>query len=190
MKNSEKYAVVLSLLHNLREWGSWCGETHLQKSMFFLEELGRVPTDFEFMLYKHGPFSFLLRDVLNDLRSIGFVELEFSPPYGPRYKLSTIGRDYLEQHSSEIEPWAGKVDAVARCLGDKKVQQLERLGTALLVKEDAIDENARAQRIHMLKPHVSLKDALAAIQELESIIVPCVSDACAPHSDQLPSAQA
>ena len=56
--------VITRLIETLRERGSWCGETHVQKAAFFLQELMEVPTRFHFILYKHGPFSFDLRDEL------------------------------------------------------------------------------------------------------------------------------
>ena len=50
--------VITKLIETLRERGSWCGETHVQKAAFFLQELMEVPMRFNFILYKHGPFSF------------------------------------------------------------------------------------------------------------------------------------
>jgi hypothetical protein len=59
------------------------GETHMQKATFFLQELIKVPLGFEFLLYKHGPFSFDLRDELTFMRAQGFLRLEPQYPYGP-----------------------------------------------------------------------------------------------------------
>ncbi len=35
MKRLQRDAVILSLIENLRAKGSWCGETHIQKSNIF-----------------------------------------------------------------------------------------------------------------------------------------------------------
>lgn len=64
MKRLQRDAVILSLIENLRAKGSWCGETHIQKATYFVQELLRVPLEFEFVLYKHGPYSFDLSDEL------------------------------------------------------------------------------------------------------------------------------
>jgi uncharacterized protein YwgA len=78
-------AVVLTrLIQRLREHRSWCGETHVQKSTFFLQKVVGVPLQFEFILYKHGPFSFDLRDELTGLRADELIRLEPQWPYGPQ----------------------------------------------------------------------------------------------------------
>ena len=57
-------AIILKLLDSFKKHGSWCGETHIQKSAYCLKEIAGVPLDYEFILYKNGPFSFDLRDDL------------------------------------------------------------------------------------------------------------------------------
>jgi hypothetical protein len=43
MNRTQHQAVLLSLIQQLRENGSWCGETHIQKSAYFLQEMLGVP---------------------------------------------------------------------------------------------------------------------------------------------------
>src|ERR1044072_9312259 len=76
MRRREREAVVAALDDKLFECGSWCGETHLQKSLYFLQELLDVPTGFEYTLYKYGPFSSPLRGELGAMRSDGLLVLE------------------------------------------------------------------------------------------------------------------
>ena len=68
MESIKRQVILLSLIESMKDNGSWCGETHIQKSMYFLQTMFLVPTDFEYILYKHGPFSFELRDSLGDMR--------------------------------------------------------------------------------------------------------------------------
>jgi uncharacterized protein YwgA len=63
-------SLLLTMNEELRRAGSWAGETHMQKAIFFLQELIKVPLGFEFLLYKHGPFSFDLRDELTFMRAV------------------------------------------------------------------------------------------------------------------------
>ena len=58
MDRLRRAAILTQLVGNLRREGSWCGETHVQKATFFLQELMEVPLGFNFVLNKHGPFSF------------------------------------------------------------------------------------------------------------------------------------
>jgi hypothetical protein len=62
------------LTRRLDEQGSWSGETHIQKAAYLLRELMDIPFGFDFILYKHGPFSFELRDELSSMRSDRLLE--------------------------------------------------------------------------------------------------------------------
>lgn len=170
MDNLERTSIVMELINALRENLSWCGETHLQKTTFFLESLARVPTNFGFILYKHGPYSFELHDEITSLRANNFIELEYSPPYGPRLKVTEFGTNFLQIFGECNKSWKSKIDVVAEKLGNKNVVQLEKLGTALLVTLEGLDEvEERAKRINELKPHVSYEEAIQAVRELEEI---------------------
>lgn len=81
----------------------WCGETHLQKATFLLEDGCDVPLDFDSVLYKYGPFSFDLHDELEDLRAQGFIRLEPQAyPYGPRIAVTERGQHLLERHPKTL----------------------------------------------------------------------------------------
>ena len=48
MNRSRQAAIVVALSENLQSNGSWCGETHVQKSTYFLQKMAKVPLSFEF----------------------------------------------------------------------------------------------------------------------------------------------
>jgi len=174
MISLKQYAITLALTKKLRENDSWCGETHLQKSMFFLESLGNSSLGYNFILYKHGPYSFDFHDHLDELKTLGFIDLEYIPPYGPRYKVTGRGEGLIQEQQIDSDPLNDMIKATATCLAPKKVKELEQLGTALLVwKEDqTAPSEARAQRLTILKPHITPEDATKATQEFETIL-PC-----------------
>ena len=60
----DRWAVVAQLVKVIRMNQGWAGETHIQKTLFFLQELLQVPTGYDFVLYKHGPYDFDLHDDL------------------------------------------------------------------------------------------------------------------------------
>ena len=62
MERLQKAAILTELADQLRREGSWCGHTHMQKATYFLQDLLEVPTGYEFILYKHGPYSFDLSE--------------------------------------------------------------------------------------------------------------------------------
>jgi len=172
MKRLQTEAVVLSLLEEMQEHGSWCGETHLQKATYFLQELLEVPLDFDFILYKHGPFSFDLRDEITAMRGDFLIKYKNRPyPYGPSLVQDAGGARLKERFPKTIGQYSKKVSFVAEILGDKGVSELERLGTALYFTrhQNGKDEPLNLQ-MHKLKPHISPEEAQEALQQVADIM--------------------
>ncbi len=174
MNRLAQEAVLVGLARRLQDRGSWGGETHLQKAAYLLHELGGVPFDFDFILYKHGPFSFELRDELGTMRADRLLEREVQvPPYGPRFVVTDRGEELEERFGRTMERYRPALDWVADRLGDRGVMELERLATALWVTRElgetaSVDE--RAGRLHQVKPHVSISDAADAIREIDEML--------------------
>lgn len=175
MKRLQRAAVLTTLADRLRERGSWCGETHLQKATYFLQELLNVPVEYEFILYKHGPFSFDLRDELSTMYADGLLKLKpQAPPYGPTVVTTPDGKVFQERFPKTLGRHEKRIDFVARRLGDKGVSALEGLTTALYVSREMGTEtpvSERAKRLHSLKPHISNEQAKALVEEVDTIAV-------------------
>ena len=170
MKRLQRAALLARLVDELREHGSWSGETHIQKAAFFLQELLDVPTGFEFILYRHGPFSFDLRDELTSLRADGILDLEPQmPPYGPKFTTTMVGRDLQERFPKTLGDHGQQIAFVAQTIGPRDVAELEQLATALYVTLEQGEVEGRAERVHALKPHIAVLDATHALAELERI---------------------
>lgn len=166
MNTNQNYAIILNLMEQLYTKGNWCGETHVQKNVYMLKHLKDVPLTENFVLYKHGPYSFELHDVLGDMRILGFIEEEQRPPYGPRLKLSELGRQFMLKHFSET--FTGKIEEITDIFKKESVQGFEKLATALYLKlefPNSSDEE-RANRLHAIKPHISTEDAKLAIEKI------------------------
>lgn len=169
MDRLQRAAVLTRLIERLREQKSWCGETHVQKATFFLQELTHARLGFTFTMYRYGPYSFDLRDDLTGLRGDNIVRLAPQWPYGPRMEL-TDRSDYIQGiYSKTLAAYAGSIDIVVRWLGSKGVAELERLSTALyVIRRNAANASTEALIEHLLrlKPHVSRAQATAAVEEV------------------------
>jgi len=172
MNRLQRAAVLLELTDRLSAGGSWCGETHIQKATYFLQELAKVPSNFDFILYKHGPFSFELRDELTAMRADGFLELRLKPPYGPSLVTTEIGQELKAEHPRTLDKHRRAIRFVAEQLATRNVSELERLATALFVTLDGAPRSAeeRAEEIKDLKPHIDLESAEAAVGEVEEMM--------------------
>ena len=169
-----KRAVILTrLVQKLRENGSWCGETHVQKAVFFLQELTEAPFGFSFILYKHGPFSFDLRDELTALRADGLLMLEpQAPPYGPRLAATEAATRLQQQFPKTLKSCEKALDFVAQEIGDKAVTQLEQIATALFVtrRKPRATIEERLEVLARLKPHIARPEAQNALRKAEALI--------------------
>jgi hypothetical protein len=172
MDRFKKAALLTALAENLRKKGSWCSETHLQKATYFLQELQKVPVGFDFILYKHGPFSFDLRDTLTAMRSDGLFELHQQWPYGPSLIPTQKSKQFRQEYSKTVERYKKQLNFVCDQLGKQNVSELEKLATALYIRIEASSktETQRAKYLHSLKPHVSLDDSMEAVKTVDGIV--------------------
>lgn len=177
MEKFHRMALLLKLMDRLRENGSWSGETHIQKSAYFVQEAMGVPLGLDFVLYRHGPFSFDLRETLGEMRGSCLVNVVARPGYGPSLEVSETGKEHEERFPRTIAKYDGQLARVTDWLGKRDVYALERLGTALFVQREnpSASQDEQVARIMELKPHVVPESALSAYQEvaafLESIAV-------------------
>jgi len=171
MTQVQRQAVLLALIRDLRAVGSWCGETHMQKAVYFLQSLRRVPLGFTFVLYKHGPFSFDLRDELTSMVADGFLELRAQWPYGPSLYPTDISEELRRSFPRTLHKYEIDIEFVSEVLGDRNVNELEKLATALYVYSEYANDSQqkRARILHQLKPHIPVQDALDAVRQVEGL---------------------
>lgn len=170
MDRLRKAALLSLLVEELRHNRSWCGETHIQKATYLLQQHFKIPFGFEFILYHHGPFSFDLRDELTALRGDQILMLQPQlPPYGPRFEQTEFAEKIQRNFKLTIKKYSGFISATANFLNAKGVQDLEKIATAYYI-DTHFSELSRKEKIgklHEIKPHVSVVDAEKAFIELD-----------------------
>jgi uncharacterized protein YwgA len=172
MDRLQRDVILIRLIEALRNKGSWCGETHVQKATFFLQAMAGANTDFDFILYKHGPFSFDLRDELTAMRADGFVSLRVQgPQYGPSIVPEPGAEQLRRRFPRTLRENESRIAFVSSRLGNMSVSELERVATAYFVlqedMESAVNERQLANRIHRLKPHISFDEAVDALASVK-----------------------
>ena len=167
MKERERRSLICLLVKEMRKTDSWAAETHIQKCVYFLQALLNVPVGYEYILYKHGPYSFDLRRELAVMRARFQLDVEPRYPYGPSFTLGARGG--LDLNS--VTQYESAVRFVATEISTKAVGGLERLSTALYVQVESPDLTVgqAAHRINKLKPHISTTDASEAINEIRRL---------------------
>ena len=167
----ESWALVTQLINNMRENEGWAGETHIQKSLFFLGKLLNVPLSYNFVMYKHGPYSFDLHNDLGRMLANLILDIEPHPPYGPSFGLGRLGENSIQSGQAVIEKYIDQLQFVVETLSKKDVRTLERYATALFVKVQNPDSDTIVIKntIMDLKPHITEAYALDAVNSLANI---------------------
>lgn len=167
----QKSAVIAALVKAYREARRFCGETHVQKSVYFMQELLDVPLEFEYLLYKYGPFSFELQSHLasmhaDDMLSVRPVAL------GATYEVGDRIRFLEERLPRAMSAYETAIQFVLSNLGPLGVKQLEPLATALYFTKQSPNASVetRAERICDVKPHISAEEAARAVRRIDDWI--------------------
>ena len=174
MEHRDEISLVLRAMSRMWAHGSWCGETHIQKNMFFLQELVGIPFQWSFVLYKYGPFSFDLSYLLGEIHGYSLVKLVPQWGFRPKIKVTDLGEEFYRDQDEVHCKFDNGIELVAKELGAKDVDELERISTGLYISLDEKYENqavqVRAKRLTELKPHIKLPDADFAIDQVGDLI--------------------
>jgi hypothetical protein len=165
MKRGQRLALLTLLTREMRKRDSWCGETHIQKATFLLQELLGVDAGFDFILYRHGPFSFDLRDELSSMQADDLLELCVRQQgYGPTYAPTRFSEEFLERFPKTVSRYSQRIEFIADELNSKGVAELERIATSFFImnREGINDAEERAGRLIELKPHITEAQAREA----------------------------
>lgn len=164
---SYRCAVSVELADRLRERGSWCGETHLQKAMYIFQDISRLNFGYKFIIYKHGPYSFDFSSELSAMRAAQVLEFQFPQKgYGPNIVPTALGIKIHAIHSDYVEEFKLLIQFLADWFGNHDVKYLEKIATAYFVtrQNPRIPVEERARRLHSLKPHVDISAAEEAVR--------------------------
>ena len=169
MTTGERRTLVTALVKSMRDKDSWAGETHIQKCIFFLQKMLKVPLGYQFVLYKHGPYSFDLRNELAAMRARLYLEVEPRSGYGPSFTLGHWGRRAAETPSS----YSDEVEFVCDEISTEDVRGLERISTAFFIQSEPDNSELNsvevAKRVNELKPHISFEEARDAVHEVAGL---------------------
>ena len=167
LKVQERRSLICHLVEQMWKAGSWAGQTQIQKSVVFLQDLLGVPMGYDFILYKHGPFSFDLRSELAIMRIRLQLDVELHHQYGPSFTLGVWGKKAVEFPTTYYDA----IEFVAKEISVKDTRSLERISTAFFLKAKypSRSDSQTASEIHRLKPHISIPQALQAIEGVDEL---------------------
>jgi hypothetical protein len=164
---SARCSLVVELANRLRAKGSWCGETHLQKALYIIQDLSKSNFGYKFVIYKHGPYSFELNSELTAMRAMNILEFQFPKEgYGPRIAPTSFGERVYKSNEENIRAFFPIITFLTDWFAGSDVRYLEKVATAYYVtkknpRDPAIE---RARKLNSLKPHVDIPAAEEAVR--------------------------
>jgi hypothetical protein len=166
-----KHAPILAVIDKLRQHGSRAGKTHLQKTLF-LAGTAFMETSFEFVLYKHGPYSFDMEHELEQMRSYGAITVEPASDGYDVFLLAGEMAPFVRRGAPLTPQEQTAIDRACAFVDSKNVAELERLATAAWIRtqEGITDGEGVALRLHELKPHIPVQAARQADLELTHLL--------------------
>lgn len=172
MTTSREMVLIGGTVKLLREGLSWAGETHIQKTAYVAKTLKRVPFESEFVLYKHGPFSFEMSTSLVHMRTRGLLSISQNPGYGPSFDVAEPLWKALDRSASNyFEKYEADIASISAVFASKNVAWLERVATAVYLNSlrptSSVED--RAAELVQLKPHIPYALAMDAFTQVESI---------------------
>jgi uncharacterized protein YwgA len=166
-----KHAIILSTIEELNRRGSWTGKTHVQKALSLVNSRGKIKLPFQFVLYKHGPYSFDVEDEIEQMKGYAAIESEPIPGFGVTLSHGQMA-EYVRSRCT-LEPQAtNEIKAICKFVANRNVMELERLATAAWIRSvEKISEHERvARRLNELKPHITVDEAKSADAEVSQLL--------------------
>lgn len=176
MSRLARHALITHLVSAMQDAGSWCGRTHIQKTLYTFQTLFHPGGELEapFILYKHGPYSFSLDEDLAEMEFYGGL-VKREQLYGARYEPGEGAHALRERFGAGVGAWLPHVRFVAQRVSRKNVRELEALCTLIFVATDIEErrrsprEDDRVDRVLQLKPHLSDAEVRQAHKEYERL---------------------
>ena len=166
----KQHAFVLGVIESLHRHKSRTGKTHVQKALSLLRDLGKVVVPFDFVLYRHGPYSFQVEEALEQMQSYDAIGAEPNTGgYGAVLRPNTMG-DFARSREPLTDSEKQAIEEVCTFVGTRNVLDLERLATASWIRqqERIIEPDKVAIRLNSLKPHISVEAGEAANAEVSA----------------------
>ena len=170
-----KHQYIIAAVAALKTAGSWTGKTHVQKTLALTSLLGEDALPFEFVLYKHGPFSFDVDHELDQMQSYNAIDVISVAQYGTTIKIEK-GSSFPKEYGDADPIILARIQAVANFNGSRGVVDLEALATSTWIrKKEGIGSDAAVlARLKDLKPHLAegvadrgVKDSLKFLQTFQ-----------------------
>jgi uncharacterized protein YwgA len=150
------------------------GKVQLQKTIYFLQEVFRVPMGYDYVMHYYGPYSFDLDDMLSGMQGKGVLSINYVlyPAGYVGYDIS-LGKNAASSLKLPNE-YTDKIDQVVDIFKPMDAQTIELWATIHFVrsilaeKERDFGKKAVVKEVGLLKPKFGEQDIEKAYEEMQN----------------------
>lgn len=167
----DQYGLIAELTLKLKEVSPQFGKTVLQKLVYILQEIYRVPCGYDYILYNYGPYSEVLADDLSFFASMDGVKIDWSRRWGYEIKEADKTAHFRKKGEEFLSKYASQINEVIEKFGGMNAKELELRSTIIYVsKEEPLEEKDLLNRVKEIKPHFSVAEIDSAYKELKPLL--------------------
>ncbi len=164
----DQYGLMAELALKLEGVSPQFGKTVLQKLVYILQAVYRVPCGYDYILYNYGPYSEELADDLSFFASMDGVRVEWGQGPGYKIKKAVKAAHFRERGKGFLTQYASQIEDVIKEFGDMNAKELELRSTIIYVsKEEPLEKKDLLNRVKEIKPHFTDSEIDKAYQELK-----------------------
>ncbi len=167
----DQYGLMAELALKLKGVSPQFGKTVLQKLVYILQEIYRVPCGYEYILYNYGPYSEALADDLSFFASMDGVKIDWSRRLGYEIKEAGKTAHFRKRGEEFLTKYTSQINELIKEFGSMNAKELELRSTILYVfKEEPLEEKDLLNRVKEIKPHFSVAEINSAYKELKPLL--------------------
>jgi len=170
----DQYGLIVHIATALKD-KTLVGKTKLQKLIFLMNELRRLPIDYRFQFYTYGPYASSLSGDVSYLSAIGALHISYDASINTYdVRPGDEAPHFLEKAAEYLQSHGADINAVLEGFGHKKAKELELVATLVYVMHydpDFRPENEQhlIEQMRALKPKFSEDEVRAAMLELQEL---------------------
>ncbi|MGI6427995.1 MAG: hypothetical protein ACOX0L_10385 [Natronincolaceae bacterium] len=171
MEKWDQYSLIAELTLKLKDVSPQFGKTVLQKLVYILQEIYKVPCGYNYILYNYGPYSAGLADDLNFFATMEGVKIEWGGGLGYEIKEADRTEYFREKGEDFLEKYAPEIDKVIKRFGRMHAKELELQSTIMYaLKKESLNKGKLVQFVKEIKPYFTHSQIESSYQKLEPLL--------------------
>ena len=163
----------IDIIHELAIKSPNLGKTAMMKYLFLLQQVYKVPLNYDFEIYTFGPYSSEVMGDIDFANSFNVISIEaVTYPSGHMgYNINAKNNPIREDSDNSYEK---EIDALLELFGEKNAKELELLTTIVYLYRNAkinswdLSREVIAQDVYEIKPHFNFNAIEEGYDSLEA----------------------